>query len=217
MPEKPKTKPQRKLKIYQTSLGFYDQAVAAPSMKAALQAWGASSNLFHQGVAKETDDPDVVAATMASPGVVLRRPVGSDDPFTEDAQLPSALADGEPRPKRRPKAESKKRPVKTAHKPSRKADDQAARKAAAAFEKEDQRREAERRKEEAARAKARARRDKAVAAAEAALEEARRKHVARTEAIEAERAALDERSEAEQTRWDKQRRKLEDALRRARE
>ncbi|WP_342730312.1 cell envelope biogenesis protein TolA [Bradyrhizobium sp. B117] len=221
MPDKQKTKPQRKLRTYQTSLGFYDQAVAAPSMKAALQAWGASSNLFHQGVAKETDDPDVVAATMASPGVVLRRPVGSDDPFTENAQLPTDLADDEAKPKRRPKrkpkAESKKRPVRTAHKISRKADDEAARKAAAAFEKEERRREAERRKEEAAHAKARARRDKAVAAAEAALEEARRVHAARIEAIEAERAAIDERAEAEQTRWDKQRRKLEDALRRARE
>ena len=221
MPDKPKTKPQRKLRTYQTSLGFYDQAVAAPSMKAALEAWGASSNLFHQGVAKETDDPDVVAATMASPGVVLRRPVGSDDPFTEHAQLPTDLADGEARPRSKAKAKAKsgakKRPVKAAHKTSREADDQAARKAAAAFEREERRREAERRKEEAIRAKARARRDKDVAAAEAALEEARREHEARTEAIEAERAALDERTEAEQTRWDKQRRKLEDVLRRARE
>jgi hypothetical protein len=39
----------RKLKTYQTSLGFFDLAVAAPSMKAALEAWGADSNLFHQG------------------------------------------------------------------------------------------------------------------------------------------------------------------------
>ncbi|UFW53571.1 MULTISPECIES: hypothetical protein [Bradyrhizobium] len=221
MPGKPKKKPQRKLRTYQTSLGFYDQAVAAPSMKAALEAWGASSNLFHQGVAKETDDPDVVAATMASPGVVLRRPVGSDDPFTENAQLPTDLGDGEARhksrPKRKPRAEAKKRPVKAAPKTSRKADDQAARKAAAAFEKAERRREAERRKEEDARAKARARRDKAVATAEAALDEARREHEARAAAIEAERAALDERAEAEQTRWHKQRRKLEDALRRARE
>ena len=46
----------RKLKTYQTSLGFFDQAIAAPSMKAALEAWGADSNLFHQGVAEEADD-----------------------------------------------------------------------------------------------------------------------------------------------------------------
>ena len=37
----------RKLKTYQTSLGFFDLAIAAPSMKAALEAWGADSNLFH--------------------------------------------------------------------------------------------------------------------------------------------------------------------------
>jgi hypothetical protein len=47
----------RKLKTFQTSRGFYDLAIAAPSMKAALEAWGAGSNLFHQGIAKETDDP----------------------------------------------------------------------------------------------------------------------------------------------------------------
>lgn len=71
----------RKLKTFQTSLGFYDLAIAAPSMKAALEAWGAGSNLFHQGFAKETDDPDVIAATMAKPGAVLKirpaRTVGS--------------------------------------------------------------------------------------------------------------------------------------------
>ena len=84
----------RKLKTYQTSLGFYDLAVAAPSMKAALEAWGAGSNLFHQGFAKETDDPDVIAATMAQPGVVLKRPAGSSGRFAEQAGLPADLADG---------------------------------------------------------------------------------------------------------------------------
>jgi hypothetical protein len=33
-------------------------------MKAALEAWGASSNLFHQGFAKEVDDEEVIADTM---------------------------------------------------------------------------------------------------------------------------------------------------------
>src|SRR6476660_4723601 len=85
----------RKLKTYQTSLGFFDLAIAAPSMKAALEAWGADSNLFHQGAAKESDDPDVVSATMRKPGVVLRRPVGSDGPFDEHAELPTNLGGGE--------------------------------------------------------------------------------------------------------------------------
>jgi colicin import membrane protein len=79
----------RKLKIYQTSQGFYDLAVAAPSMKAALEAWGAGSNLFHQGFAKETDDREVVEAAMTKPGVVLQRPVGSNQPFREHSELPT--------------------------------------------------------------------------------------------------------------------------------
>src|SRR3954467_3379836 len=91
----PKT-PKRKLKTYQTSLGFYDQALAAPSMKAALDAWGADSNLFHQGAAKESHDPDVIAAAMAKPGVVVRRPVGSDGSFSEHAELPSDLGGAGP-------------------------------------------------------------------------------------------------------------------------
>jgi hypothetical protein len=64
----------RKLKTYQTSLGFFDQAIAAPSMKAALAAWGADSNLFHQGAAEENTDPEVVAATMAKPGCCPKAP-----------------------------------------------------------------------------------------------------------------------------------------------
>ena len=52
----------RKLKTYQTSLGLFEQAIAAPSMKAALEAWGAESNLFHHGAAKESTDRGVIAA-----------------------------------------------------------------------------------------------------------------------------------------------------------
>lgn len=83
----------RKLKTFQTSLASYHLAIAAPSMKAALEVWGASSNLFHQGAAEETDDLEVVAATMSKPGVVLKRPAGSDGRFTEHADLPD-LKDG---------------------------------------------------------------------------------------------------------------------------
>src|ERR1700684_394072 len=82
----------RKLKTYQTSLGFLEHAIAAPSMKAALEAWGADSNLFHQGAAKESHDPDVIAATMAKPGIVLRRPVGSSGPFNEHSALSRDIA-----------------------------------------------------------------------------------------------------------------------------
>jgi hypothetical protein len=113
----------RKLKTYQTSLGFYDLAIAAPSMKAALEAWGAGSNLFHQGVAKESGDPEIVAATMSKPGVVLRRPVGSFGPFREHADLPTDLAGDGPKPRQ------KKTLAKPKDQVPRTTDDTAARKA----------------------------------------------------------------------------------------
>src|ERR1700745_1814196 len=87
----------RKLKTYQTSLGFFDLSIAAPSMKAALEEWGAESNLFHQGAAKESEDPDGMASAMAKPGVVLRRPVGSEGSFGEHAKLPTNLGGSGPR------------------------------------------------------------------------------------------------------------------------
>lgn len=46
------------------------------------------------GCRKQTDDPDVVAATMAKPGVVLKRPVGSDGSFGEHAELLIDLGGG---------------------------------------------------------------------------------------------------------------------------
>lgn len=214
-------KPSRKLKTYQTSLGFYDQAVAAPSMKAALEAWGAKSNLFHQGIAKETDDPDIVAATMAAPGVVLRRPVGSDGPFTEHADLPTDLADDEDKPKSRSRPKSNSKPKEASGQD----------RGEVLSQKRRSRRAQGRRGLREGRAAARKRapqgrggpRQRARAsggggaAAQAALDKARREHQARADAIEADRAALDERAEAEETRWGKQRIKLEEAVRRARE
>jgi len=200
----------RKLKTFQTSLGFFDLAIAAPSMKAALEAWGASSNLFHQGVARESDDPDIVAATMAKPGVVLRRPVGTNKRFAEQAGLPTALSGPEPERPRK----SRREPPRPSSPPTDKA---AERKAAQAFARAEQQREAERRKLEAAQAKARAKRDRAVAKAQAALDKAQHEHEARTSVIDAERARLDERAHAEAERWQEQRKKLQDALRRAKE
>jgi hypothetical protein len=202
----------RKLKTYQTSLGFFDLAIAAPSMKAALEAWGADSNLFHQGAAKESDDPDVIAAAMKKPGVVVTRPVGSDASFGEHAELPTNLGD-------------RKGPTKDAHKPkgrkaekpsSRPVDKAAERKAALAFEKEQKRRERERASEEAARQKDRERRQQAVDKAQAALDKAEQQHAKRAAAIQAEIEAQEKKSQAEDARWDKERERLQGAMRRAR-
>lgn len=200
----------RKLKTYQTSVGFFDMAIAAPSMKAALEAWGAKSNLFHQGFASEVDDPKIVAATMSRPGVILRRPVGSNGPFREDADLPDDLSGPEV------KAKPKRQQAKPGKRPARKVDDKASRKAALAYEKEQKQRERERRKQDAATAKERERQEQAVAKAEAAIEQARQDHDERMSRIDAERAALEQRSQAEDQRWEKQKERLDIALRRAR-
>ena len=200
----------RKLKTFTTSAGFFDLAVAAPSMKAALEAWGSRSNLFQHGFAKVSDDPKIVAATMAHPGVVLRRPVGTTGAFSQHAELPTDLPAG------KAKQAPAKRPTKRPQPPTKAVDDKTAREAARAFEKEQKRRDNERRREEADRRKELERRERAVAAAEAALEQARQDHEARVEDIEKDRAALDRRSQAEDARWRKKKEELEAGLRKAR-
>jgi hypothetical protein len=202
----------KKLKTYQTSLGFFDQAIAAPSMKAALEAWGADSNLFHQGAAKESKDADVIAATMAKPGVVLRRPVGSNGPFGEDAELPKDLGDS-----RRPAKTSGKSVGRTPKEASSQPVDRAAeRKAALAYERERELRDREQAREETARQKEHERRQQAVAKAQAAFEKAEREHSERAAAIRVEVEALEKRSRAEDARWAKEKERLNVTLRRAR-
>src|SRR5687768_4725263 len=125
----------KQLKTYQTSVGFFDVAIAAPSMKAAADAWGITTEEFRRGFAKQTEDPAIVSATMAKPGVVLKRPVGSSGTFTENAELPrhllGTIADAAPRTK----------PKKKTAKPQANRDVTDDRAAARAFEREQRRRE----------------------------------------------------------------------------
>src|ERR1700755_32982 len=82
----------RTIKTFVTSVGFFDLVVAAPSMKAALEAWGFKHNAFHQGFASQPRDADIIAPATAKPGKVLRRPVGTGEPFREDAELPKGFS-----------------------------------------------------------------------------------------------------------------------------
>ncbi len=50
----------RPLKVFKTHIGFYDLVVAAPSMKAAAQAWDVHPHIFAQGFAAQTNEPDAV-------------------------------------------------------------------------------------------------------------------------------------------------------------
>jgi hypothetical protein len=193
-------------------MGFFDLAVAAPSMRAALEAWGVTNNLFHQGMAIETDDPATVAATMASPGVVLKRPVGSKAAFSDHATLPTAEAFGRKSEPQRNKPAPRAKSV-----PVRKIDEKAARKAALKFEAEQRQREVAQKKEEAATAKAREWQQAVVSKAQHALDEAETEHSKRANKIEAERNAIEKRAQTEKDRWEKQRAQLQQVLRNARD
>jgi len=85
-----------KLKVFTTQMGFYDLAVAASSQAKALEAWGVHQNLFAQGMAHVTTDGALVDAALARPNVVLRRPVGSKEPFSEHASVGTRIAKASP-------------------------------------------------------------------------------------------------------------------------
>jgi hypothetical protein len=114
----PKT-PTRKLKVFQTQFGFFDTVLAAPSQAAALRAWGTHRNLFATGHAKLATDEAAIAAALEHPGILLRRAVGSNDPFAlEPASLPkipdepkaTPVATRISRSKPKPKAEPVRKP-----------------------------------------------------------------------------------------------------------
>jgi hypothetical protein len=200
----------RKFKSYVTQIGFFDLAVAAPSMKAALDAWGVTQNLFHQGFAQETDDPRLAAATMAKPGVVLKRAVGSTGEFKENAKLPNRLPDAPVRPERpKPQAANREAP------PRNKVDRQANDAAILSFKKAKVQRDRKKARERAAREKEKTERRRKMDAAEAALDAARERHDKATRAIEKEREKVGRRADTEEERWRKEREKLEEAIRKA--
>ena len=114
-----KSQPARKqkLKVFRTPIGFHDAYVAAPSRKAALEAWGAEGNLFAQGIAEEVTDAKLMEEPLARPGEVIRKARGS-------AEEHLAAADAIPRRKAKAAdgsgpAPTKSKPAKPKPKPSR--------------------------------------------------------------------------------------------------
>jgi outer membrane biosynthesis protein TonB len=78
-----------------------------------LRAWGTHRNLFATGHAKLATDEAAVAAALEHPGTLLRRAVGSNDPFSvEPTRLPKVpdLAAAMPEPECPPKAKPQPRP-----------------------------------------------------------------------------------------------------------
>ena len=208
-----------KLKTYLTNLGFFELAIAAPSMKAALEAWGMSHNAFQHGFARQTEDPSIVAATTAKPGVVLKRAVGTTGAFKEDAELPDALPNIRP-PARTSKDAARPRRKENLQKTSRETPRKTTKSDPAAvisFEKARRKRERERAKEAARLEKQAAERKRATGKAQAALEDAQQAHQKAMDTIEREQEKLERRSEKENARWEVQRKKLAAAVERARD
>ena len=106
-----------KLKVYSTPIGFHDAFVAAPRQKAALEAWGATTNLFSQGSAHLVTDPKLAKVPLAHPGQVIKVSRGS-----HAEQLAALAKEKPPRRKTEPQVEIvPKRAKKRAPKPNRSA------------------------------------------------------------------------------------------------
>lgn len=106
-----------KLKVFRTPIGFHDAYIAAPSQKAALEAWGADANLFARGVAEIVTDPKLTKEPLANPGAVIRKPRGTAAEHVaalpKTARKPKSKAPeveaipSKPRPRPRPPSRTK--------------------------------------------------------------------------------------------------------------
>ena len=94
----------KKLKVFQTRVGFHDVIVASASRAAALRAFGTRRDLFAQGLASIVEDPKIIETALAHPETPLRRPAGSSQTFAIDPARPRVSEidpDGAAAPKRR--------------------------------------------------------------------------------------------------------------------
>jgi colicin import membrane protein len=187
-----------KLKTFVTSVGFFELAVAAPSMKAASEILGIDQKSFHKGFAKQTDDRAIVAATIADPLTVLRRPVGMKGNFARHAELPKIFPDARPAPKQ------SKEPTRNQKYDKKNAANEVANE------------RAERTEQKRIHA-ARARAEKAAKVAHDALDHADARHQKIIEKLDAEQGKLTNRRNKEDERWENEQRRLEEKLRHAKD
>lgn len=95
----------RALKVFRTPIGFHDAYVAAPTQKAALEAWGSERDLFARGIAERVDDPALTKAPLAHPGDVIRvlRQSPDEPPASRKRSPDRTTAEKKPRkPRPRP-------------------------------------------------------------------------------------------------------------------
>jgi hypothetical protein len=184
-----------KLKVFRTHLGFYDVIVAAPSQKAALEAWGAGSNLFVHGFASVVADPALTEAALRKPGVVLKRQFGSQGEFSESGESLHA-------PKPSPAEAAAQLARKTRDRAAAAEAARSARDAAKEQEREERRSAKQRREEEQQVAQLREREEREAAAVQARENAARRRReerdaAAEEKALREELRSLMQRSKAE--------------------
>jgi len=93
-----------RLKVFLTSDGLTDYVVATTSKAKALAAWGIRQDIFKEGLARETDDPELVAAATAQPGEVLRRQAAGRAELAKLKAAPRkpAKSKAEPKPAKPP-------------------------------------------------------------------------------------------------------------------
>ena len=82
-----------RLKVFCTTNGLTQYAIATSSKAKALAAWGTKQDLFKEGMASETNEAALVEAALASPGEVVTRSV------VDPAALEAAVKDGKPKKK----------------------------------------------------------------------------------------------------------------------
>lgn len=69
-----------RLKVFRAQMGFFDSVIAAPSQKAALEAWGARQDLFHEGFAAVSPWTSSARRWSASCGTWRPAPSGPRTP-----------------------------------------------------------------------------------------------------------------------------------------
>lgn len=63
----------RALKVYRIPVGFHDAYVAAPSQKAAIEAWGSDKDVFQRGQAELVTDKALTKEPLERPGEIVKR------------------------------------------------------------------------------------------------------------------------------------------------
>lgn len=102
-----------RLKVFRVPIGFHDAYVAAPSQKAAIEAWGSDRDVFARGEAELVTDPTLTAEPLARPGEVVKRLRGTA--AEQLAALPPNKAAAAPRRKEgRPEPRRQAKPARTA-------------------------------------------------------------------------------------------------------